>query len=268
MKTLVAMIAVLSAVQVLEAQTTVTLTKTANLNFDPVASFFLIRGPTAECSFVAPARIWAESIDSWTAAARLQIPTGCQAITWKLIVEGPSPQSFETDPVKLELKEGAYESADSSKLQKKEMQLVDALKNFESDYAIKQQDLRMLEAKVDDAASIKNLARLEDLLESSKRDLLRFSRSLEAAKEDLRFLKSLSTPRNTGGREGDLGYQMTLLASASRTNPKSSEAPFDLKQKIDLIEKTKYEQVDRLTRELERLRKERLHLETLVVVDQ
>lgn len=194
-----------------------------------------------------------------TIATSFAVPENATEVEYKIVVEGGDRELYETPLQKLPVFENGPERATEQDLKSRVEKEREKLSVLEAQTKNFTKELEALEVRVDKAGNIMTLVKLEEQIEATKSDLSRFAKSVEGARADVSLMKSIPNPRNYRLRENELSDAVRLMGGPKEQE--GPEKPDDLSSKMSLIEENKFEQVDRLTRELERLRKERAGLE-------
>lgn len=271
-KTLLSLIVLISSISKADERA-VTLVAELSCPHELEGALIFVRGALG-CGRVVKAPIVRQSYDGKQfAVASLNLPKECQKIAWRVLVEEDGKVLCQVAPATITLHEESVELLDQELLLGRISNQRDLARSLANNLELQRSKLQELEAKVDSMASVKNLARLDDLVTLTKEDLRRLSRSVEAAREDLILIKTLPVPRNLQAREAELSKQLPELAAAAQGvsdlgREVLARAAEELKDKLSLIEATRFEQIDRLKRELERLSNERQRIENPIKVEE
>lgn len=241
------------------------------LEFEPSAAFLLldIDGITKKVkALVVPPFVRSESgqgESSWLVGSFLDIPAR-RELHFSVIVYGAKGEVKSFPPVVWEAEEGVGYRRSSSALRdrlgRRKAFLVDQQKRVRANEA----NLKRLRADADTIADVARIIEVKEESERANKEIQNIEKDMEKLRRFLKLSKSDVQPKNFSRREVELTKQLAELAAVAKT---TETGEFDRvaathaarEEELELVESTRFEDIDQLKQELAEVRQEREELQ-------
>ncbi|MBN8548815.1 MAG: hypothetical protein J0M12_05835 [Deltaproteobacteria bacterium] len=243
------------------------LSQPLQVSFAPEDVFFLVDGaaPTVQRirALVLPVN---EAAGSFIAGARLDGVSDPEKLHFAVLVLGKGNQ-FEMLPS--QRFEPAAEGSEAQSVEGLQDALAarrSVLQSFNLQVQSQEESLRRLRQDAEVIGNFGRVTETSDEIERMKMDIANAEKSAQSMEMLIRMAASAPVPKNAIARETQLTLQLGELAQAAKSTEsaemsRKSGMETDLRQKLAIVESSRFEDYDALQRQLDELRSKREALE-------